>query len=143
MEFLIFLVVPLYFGIAFGLKIWPFRKADKKPSTGLGMWIEGIILTPNELEQLDGYYQWAKSHGLTRQPDEIYIKVIEGNYFAFAASPTGSATGAVLSARPAVIQIARGVLHVLKHELVHVILWDECGDYDYQHQKEIWKQLSV
>jgi len=136
----LFLLIPAYFLAAFFAKIWPFA-AKKVESTSLGIWLEGIAITSTEKEALDGFFQWAKQQGLARQPKDITVNVVEGKNFTYMNIP--NVTGCVIGFDPIRITIARQVPHVLKHELVHVIIKDLTGDADAPHANELWKKLMV
>lgn len=122
----------------------------KETATNLGMRVlSDVEISQDQISLLDENLTWAQTNGLKGDPKTLtlIIKACEqrpsGAYgFKTPDSPTGWAGAETFSCDPVMIRLCPQELQFLRHEFLHVILFQKTGDSDATHSQAIWKELG-
>lgn len=121
----------------------------KEITSNMGMRIlSEVQISQDQITLLDDGLAWAQINGLKGDPKTftLIIKDCEqrpsGAYgFKTPDSPTGWAGAETFSCDPVMIRLCPQELQFLRHEFIHVILFQKTGDSDDAHSSPIWKEL--
>ncbi len=100
-------------------------------------------LSPERLQTIDTKVEWCIASGLSAKPSDITIYVKDG-------IPDASGTlwitengqrigGRVISFKPIAILVMPNQLGCIRHELLHIHLYQTTGDPDANHTRPEWK----
>lgn len=130
----------------------PYSDLSGKQTTPLGIVCRSSsALTDAQLDDIDTHFVWAKKQGLQFDADEIVLNIVDGQLtpggnwgVPDTGSPTGWDAGKVVRFNgPVEIDLVKPSLVNLRHEFLHVILFNRTSDSDAGHALPIWRELGV